>query len=994
MRTTRNSPRTAELSAEIQEEIRKRCTGELRTDLVARILFSTDASLYQIEPLGVYTPRTEEDVAAVVEICARNNVPVLPRGSGSSLAGQAVGKALIIDCSKYLRQKIQIDPETKTVVSDPGVNLNNINRAAGAFGLMLGPDPASADRATVGGSVANNATGAHSILFGMFADHVLGVKAVLADGRITRFQSQSLEAAKFLGQRNDQSIETRLFQAALEIRQQHTEMIKQNWPKVWRRASGYGIHYLLPWTPSVPAQWDGEWNQEHLDYPPVAAGEINLAPLFAGSEGTLGILTEITLRLVPKPKETILAVVEFEDIHQACDAAVEFLASGPSAIELIPGSLIHLARAIPAYAHQLGFVEGNPNALLVVEYSGDTVDALNNKVKSLPGKVRIAASNADQKAVWNVRSMGLGILNSRPGDKKPLAFIEDVAVPIERLGEFTRQIEKIMSEFGTYGEFYAHASAGCLHIRPVLNPKNGDDIKRMRQIATETVRLAIDLGGTVSGEHGDGLARSEWMERLFGPEIIRVFEGIKTAADPNEIMNPGKILAAQRMDENLRFQDYQVRAWVPALDFSNQVDMPGAIEMCNGAGVCRKENGLMCPSFQATREEEHSTRGRANLLRALIFGKFPEGQSGEGAVFNALDLCLACKGCRSECPSSVDLAKLKYEFLHHYYETRPRQMRDYLFANIDTLARWGVTIGWLVNRLSGTKLTRRLGEQFFGISRQRRIPELISHSQQMLIEDRQRYPHSIEDVFFLSDAFSRYFHPQTESAGLDLLRRCAVNPRILPILGAGRTLISKGFLDEAKQHLQSLLTILENEDPESKLAIVGVEPSEIYTLRDELVELFPNDPRAEKLAKRAWMVEEYLLRQGEDQIPRINRRAIPGSFTIGRGQKVLFHGHCYQKSRPPADDGYPIGVSATLALLRSAGYEVENIEAGCCGMAGGFGYEAEHYGVSMTIGEQALFPAIRGHGEPWIVAAAGTSCRSQIADGTGRQALHPLELFL
>jgi FAD/FMN-containing dehydrogenase/Fe-S oxidoreductase len=977
---------------ELIRDLEKNIAGEVRDDLTTRILYATDASIYRVEPLGVVFPRSVEDLQASVELAGRYRVPVLARGSGSSLAGQAIGPALILDCSRHLDQIIAINPQSRTATVEPGVILEHLNREAGKYGLMFGPDPASAERATMGGSVANNATGAHSILYGMAADHLMAAEVIFSDASQATLQALSLEDARYRARHPEQSVENALYRLALQIREQHAETIRQNWPRVWRRVSGYNLNYLLPWSPSQPPYW----NDAGLGYPPLAADEMSLAPLLAGSEGTLGVISRLTLRLVPKPRHTLLGVLTYDGIPEACDAVPDLLAQPVSAIELIPGTLIRLARSVPAYASQASFVQGEPAAMLVVEFSGDDPQELRSCMRRLQKEagrqVLVAEAVAQQKQVWAVRKVGLGLLMSMPGDRKPLSFIEDISVPVEQLGFYVRSLDRILEKYGTNAEIYAHASAGCLHIRPLLSLKNENGVRNLRLIAEEAVTLGLSLGGATSGEHGEGLARSEWEARQFGPRIMDLFRQVKQVTDPQNLFNPGKILDAPPMDRNLRFgAAYQTRLWPTGMDFTRQAGLDGAIEMCNGAGVCRKDGGVMCPSFQATREEMHSTRGRANLLRAMISGAFPTQPMAEKAVAQALDLCLACKGCKAECPSAVDMAKLKYEFTDHYYQGHRRRLRDYLFAYIDRLAPAGRLLAPLVNNLLAAGIVRASGERWFGLAQARRFPRFagLNRARLHLGAGVQNSASGDTSVLFLTDAFSHCFHPETELAGVRILERCGERVSVLPLIGAGRTLISKGFLEAARRHARQVLAVIGEIDPSGSLPVVGVEPSEIYTLRDEFLDLFPEDEYAAGLSQRAWMVDEYLVRPGADGQPRLAQLAADQDANIAP-RHVWLHGHCYQKAQPPAGDGYPTGVAATTAMLRQRGYQVQVIEAGCCGMAGAFGYEAEHYSVSMQVGELALFPALRQAPAGVIVAASGTSCRSQIQDGTAREAVHPV----
>jgi Fe-S oxidoreductase len=723
----------------------------------------------------------------------------------------------------------------------------------------------------------------------------------------------------------------------------------------------------------------------------------------AGSEGTLGIIRTATIRLVPLKKHTVLSVINFSSIIEACESVTKIMELSPSAIELIPQSLIHLARSVPAYANQLSFVIGDPAALLVIEFSSDDPQILLGQISALNQLSHwainpyIAETENQQKQVWAVRKVGLGILLSRLGNVKPISFIEDMSVPVERLGEFVTELEIILKAHGTQAEYYGHASAGCLHIRPLLNIKTPEGKGELRSIAEAAVVLVIRLGGAVSSEHGDGITRGEWIEQAYGPKIVQALRIIKQAADPNGILNPGKIVDTPRMDTSLRYDDaYHPNGWTPVMTFSSSCPDPirliEAIEQCNGAGVCRKSNGVMCPSFQATKDEMFSTRGRANLLRAMISRGFSSQEMALHAVKDTLDLCLACKGCKSECPSAVDMAKLKYEFYQYYYSLPEHHhpVRDYLFGYILQIAKLGHPFAPLVNYFLSTPALAGLRESLAGLSKNRTLPKLSRVS--LHSQARKRIENIGEpDCIFLSDAFNEYFYPEIGMDTLKVLDTIGIRVKILSTIGAGRILISKGFLTQAQKHAKLLMDEITRIDPIGRLPVIGLEPSEIYTLKDEYIDLFPEDKRVEALSQRAFMIDEFLLRPGTNGSIRLSGFE-PRNETSDKRTDVLVHGHCYQKAQPPAKDGFPVGVAATIAMLENVGYSVKNIDDGCCGMAGAFGYEIEHYSLSMQVGELALIPAIKGSDIP-IVAASGISCKSQIEDGTGRHAFHPISLL-
>ncbi|MGH2582421.1 MAG: FAD-binding and (Fe-S)-binding domain-containing protein [Anaerolineales bacterium] len=972
----------SELLTQFTNFLRRETAGDVRFDAVTRKLYSTDASIYQIEPLGVVFPSHQDDLDAILSLSSRYGIPILPRGSGTSLAGQTIGPAVIIDFSRNINKILEVNPEERWAWVQPGLVLNTFNAAVGPSGLMYGPDPASADRATFGGMLGNNSTGAHSISYGMTSDNVIAVDALLSDGSPARFESVKMQEA--ISRAESETIEGSLYRRAIEVRERKRDLIMQSWPRTWRKASGYSMNYVLPWSASRPPMWGRAMAGN--DYPPVENDSLNLAPLLVGSEGTLAVFKRIKIRLVPRPLLTVLGVLSYPSIAEACDATPGLLEAAPSAIELIPQAMIRLARSVPAYARKLGFVRGDPEAILIVEFAGDDANELESRLESLGPQVVKAMTKAEQDEVWSVRKVGLGLLMSRAGDTKPLPFIEDVAVPVERLGEFVRGFEKILTGHDTNGDFYAHASAGCLHVRPLINLKTARGVEQMRGITQSVMAMAKRLGGAMSGEHGDGLSHGEWLEETFGPAIIEIFSEVKKTADPRGLLNPGKVLNPQRMDQNLRYgPDYRDNPWIPVMNFDKQGGLAGAIEMCNGAGVCRKDGGVMCPSFQATRDEMHSTRGRANLLRAMISTGLPSDKKAESAVHAALDLCLECKGCKAECPSGVDMAKLKYEFLFQYYQKQRRPIRDYLFGNLFVLGRFSQILAPIANTVLQSAPGKAVGEALFGLSAKRGLPALK--------RTRRWKSHSANSatVLFLRDPFTELFYPEITASALKVLEVAGHRPAILPVAGAGRTLISKGFLPEAQNHAQRVLRAVQQADPLERLPLVGVEPSDIYTVTDEYLDLLPDEPSVSALAKRTYMLDEFLLRP-VDFGPKPLNLLKSEMKTDPAPLSVLLHGHCYQKARPPADDGYPSGVNATVAFLDALGHQVELVNSGCCGMAGSFGYEAEHYDLSMQIGEMSLFPAVRKSKPDQAIVAAGVSCRAQIQTGTGREALHPISL--
>jgi len=1028
------------LPREFLYELHKHFTGDIRTDSASRILYSTDASIYQIEPLGVVIPRNQEELHAAVELAAKYKIPILPRGAGTSLAGQAVGEALILDCSRWLDKIVEINPEEKFAIVEPGVVLSDLNKAASKHGLMFGPDPASAERATMGGVIANNATGAHSIVYGMSADHILEAEVILGDGSLATWGEVNEKLSVKSDKLSVNSEQSRVVGAVFKILEKYADAIKRSYPKTWRNAMGYRLNYLLPWSPSAPPQWDSaDYGLSSTVYRP--SSDINLARLLAGSEGTLAVIRKMKVNLVSKPKHTILAVLTYASAAEACDDVPRLLSHNPSAIELIPDTIIRAARSSAGYASEASWIQGDPSsslrtpaAVLVVEFSGGEPKELLMRARGLVTpqsastavfvsaplrsdlrsarngeNIFIAESKEDQARIWNVRKMGLGLLDSQPRSARPIAFIEDCAIPVERLGEFVREVEKILSAHDVVGNIYAHASAGCLHIRPVLDLKTTRGVESLRLISEAVLALTLSLGGAMSSEHGDGLARSEHLARAYGAEVMDAMRLLKNAADPNHIMNPGKIIDAPKMDANLRYGvDYQTKSWKPNLSFARQGGFELAVEQCNGQGVCRKSTGVMCPSFQATRDEMHSTRGRANLLRALIArpqtlddGRFMvNGLSSD--VFEALDLCLACKGCKAECPSGVDMAKLKYEFENEYYKTHPRPLRDYVFGYFHVAAKMMSYVAPLANGLMEFASTKKLIAKVLGLAEERPLPQISSRRAKLRTTETLSHG---EKIIFLPDVFSRYIEPQVEEAALEVLTMCGYDVRVLPIVGAGASLLSKGFVDAARRHAREMLRWLNQIDPSREAFIVGVEPPEIYLLKNDYADLLPESKEEIRAREsKVWLLDEFLLRSSEFGALRVGRLGDQLGGEGNRNRKIKFHPHCHQRAEGLSADGIASGANASVELLRACGFDVELGDAGCCGMAGTFGFETEHYEVSMKVFEMAVNRGIVSRGvesSEWKVytepsrsveiASTGAACRMQFQHGANVDARHPIE---
>lgn len=956
-------------------ELQRRVSGELRTDQYSRVFYSTDASIYQVMPYGVLIPRTIEDVHAAVELAAEYKLPLLPRTAGSSLAGQAVNEALVIDFSTHLDQIVEVNPEEGWTRVQPGVVLDELNFYLKPYGLQFGPDPASGNRACLGGIVANNATGSHSILYGMTADHLLETKVILSDGSLAHFGPLSAESLK---QRLAQSgLEGEIYRQIAALTQDNQETIRAGTPRHWRRCGGYNLDRFV----------DGVT----FNYPPDP--RFNLARLICGSEGALAVMAEMKLNLVPLPARTALAVIHFDTLSAALSAVPIILEVEPAAVELLDNLGLTMCRETPEYARLLAtFLEGRPYCLLIVEFYGQSETELRDKLGKLERHLRRhragqtaitpALSPQLQRNVWAVRKAGLGLLMSVKGDYKPTPFIEDAAVPVERLAEYVAKLEQFCQDKGTSIVYYAHASAGCLHIRPLMNAKAAAEVAKLPEIVSFAVDLLHGYGGALSSEHGDGRARSWINERFFGPDLYRLYQQVKQTFDPHNILNPGNIVNGPPMTENLRYGDaYRVMPVRERLDFSREQGFHRAVEMCNGAGVCRQKiSGVMCPSFMVTREEEHSTRGRANALRAAFSGRLPAGALTSERMYQVMDLCIECKACKAECPSSVDMAKIKFEFLAQYYAVHGTPLRARLLAHIGRLSR--LSGGWpapLVNRLLRNRWLRRGMERYLGLSRHRSLPPFARYPFMTWLRSRRpavaRGKLRPAQVVLFVDIFSNYHYPEIPIAAVEFLEAAGFEVIAPPVHEDGRPMISKGLVNEARA---AAVRVVRELAPyaEKGLPIIGLEPSSLLSFRDEYLYLLPGEPQAATLAGRAFLFEEFVARLADEG--KLNL-----SFT-GQAKRILLHNHCHQKAL--------VGSGPTRrALSLPANYTVTEIDSGCCGMAGAFGYEAEHYHLSLRMAERRLLPAVRAAGPETIIVAPGLSCRQQIEHGTGRPALHPVQ---
>ena len=949
--------------------LRREIRGEVLFDAASRGRYSTDASIYQIEPVGVVVPQTEEDARIAIQIAAELGVPILPRGGGTSQCGQTVGAALVIDNSKYLNQIVAFDKEARIAVVQPGMVLDQLNAHLRPHGLWFPVDVSTSAQATLGGMAGNNSCGSRSIRYGNMVHNVLGIDALLADGAEFHFGASDRIAG---APRGYQVLVERVHAV---VRREAAE-IEARWPKVLRRVQGYNIDMVQPGAEGAMLAH-------------------NLAHLLVGSEGTLAYTRRVHLALSPLPRHKTLGVCHFPTFHQSMQAPQHIVKLAPTAVELVDRTMIELARGNAAFKPIVNrFLKGDPDAILLVEFAGDDRGEQLAKLKQLvelmaelgfPGGVVEITDAALQKEVWEVRKAGLNIMMSMKGEGKPVSFIEDCAVPLEHLAEYTDKLTQVFAKHGTRGTWYAHASVGTLHVRPVLNMKEGG-ARQMRAIAEEACELVRSYkGAAYSGEHGDGLARSEWIEPIIGARLTRALEEIKDLFDPRGLMNPGKIVRGSKQDDRSLFRfkpGYAAQQLDTALDWS-EWNAPGdaaagrgfvaAVEMCNNNGHCRKfDAGTMCPSYRATGNERDLTRGRANTLRLALSGQLGADAFTSEAMREAMDLCVSCKGCKRECPTGVDMAKMKIEFLHHYQKRHGLSLKDRLIAYLPRYAPWAARLPWLANVRDAIPGLAALSESLLGLSARRSLPKWRGDP----FLSGARAPaktggEAQREVVLLADTFNNYFEPDNARAALAVLEAAGYRVHLARSadggrpLCCGRTFLASGLVDQARAEARRTMAAL-RPYVERGLPIIGLEPSCLYTLRDEFKSMLPG-AAAEALAARAMLFEEFLA--AELQAGRLNLKLRPLPQ-----KKALLHGHCHQKA---------FGAMSQVALVLGLVPElkVETVESSCCGMAGAFGYEAAHYDVSMEMAEASLLPAVRKADADTLLVADGTSCRHQIHDG-------------
>jgi FAD/FMN-containing dehydrogenase/Fe-S oxidoreductase len=938
--------------ATLADRLRRETRAEILFADADRGRYATDASIYQVMPEGVIVPHDIEDVAAAMAICREAGTPVLARGGGTSQCGQTVNRALVIDCSKHLRRLLAVDAEACTALVEPGLVLGHLNAALRPYGLFFPVDPSTHSRCTIGGMAGNNSCGSKSIRYGLMADNVLAIDALLADG--TRYRFGALPDN--LGAETPPAV-VDLVQRLRALGSREADEIAARFPRQLRRVGGYNIDAL---TPAARA-----------------AGRDNLARLLVGSEGTLAFTTRLELRLAPIKPRKMLGICQFPTFRRAMEAARHLVGLDPEAVELIDRTMLDLGRAIPLYRATIDrMVIGEPGSLLIVEFHGHEDAPLVAKLAALdammadlglPGAVVRATDPAFQAAIAEVREAGLNIMMSMKGDGKPVSFIEDCAVDLDDLADYTERLNEVFARHGTRGTWYAHASVGCLHVRPVLNMKDDADLVRMRAIAEECFALVREYKGSHSGEHGDGLSRSEFHPLMFGARITAAFETVKDAFDPAALLNPGRIVRPPRMNDRalLRYTpDYRpASGFLPKLDWSAWPGSPGgllgAIEMCNNNGACRGfDTEVMCPSYRVTRDEAHLTRGRANTLRLALSGQLGADAMASDAVAEAMTLCVSCKACRRECPTGVDMAKMKIEVLAARADRHGVALRERVVAGLPVLAPFAGRLPLLANTV------QRLAAPWLGFAAERALPRFRADA------FRDREAPAAGDVVLFADCFNRHFEPENLRAAMRVLRAAGCNPTIARGKGrplcCGRTWLAAGMVERARAEARRTLAALRGAAP-----VVGLEPSCLFTLKDEFPSLLPG-AEARALAGRVVLLGEFLA-----------GRALPAT-PLPRTAHV--HGHCHQKS---------FGAFAPMlaALRQVPQLQVRPIAASCCGMAGAFGYQAETQATSKAMAEAALLPAIRAAGPDDLIIADGTSCRQQIRDLSGRQAVHSVRVL-
>lgn len=946
---------------DLEAELRELIDGDVHFDTIHRRVYSVDASIYEIEPVGIVVPKNKKDLINAVKIAYRHRVPVIARGAATGITGGCIGQGLVIDTSKYLDRVLEYNYSDEYAVCEPGVVQDRLNEALADWGYRLGPDTSTGNRATIGGMVANNAAGSRSLRFGVMADHVEAAELVLANGEVLRFETVDIATARQKGTQHD--TEGRIYRTLMHIRDYYCDEIETRFPKIPRRVSGYNLDALLDPT------------------------HINVCKVIAGSEGSLGILSEVKVRITKRPIAIGMCIVHFTDMLQGMQAIDKMLAYHPMALEMIDNKIIAMGKASPAMRNKLEWLQGDPQMVFVAEFEADHLYDVSQKLGAFSDAMRAQGIGYAHVSlldpvkmghVWEVRKSGLGLLLSKRTYSRAIAFLEDLTVSPQKLAPFMERFCSYLKSKGKEAGIYGHVGSGCMHIRPYIDLRQADDLKLMEQMMQDVSSMLLEFGGALSGEHGDGLIRSWLNKKMFGDKLYKAFEELKKAFDPDNRMNPGKVVNGPPLLQNLRIDPSVKGPEIKTfLDFSKEGGFALAADLCNGNGLCRKAEKTMCPSFQATHDEFHTTRARAQALRAVINGKLPLKELSSQAIFDVLDLCLECKGCKTECPSEVDMAKMKSEFLHHYHKEHGVSLRSRLFANIGKINRLNAPVARLFNWMSQTPLAR-IALKWVGIAPQRPLPLLAHKRFSHWFAKRRKPSGKRKQIVLMNDTFMEFNNPEVGKAAVDVLEALGFEVVVPPWKCCGRPAFSKGLLEQAKQQAEELVATL-LPYAQNKTIILGIEPSCLLTVKEEFAALLGyNHEGVKTIASMCTTFDEFLCQQ-------ISNRQLPVQFKA-LNRTLMLHGHCHQKAS--------VGTRPTLEVLRAIpGCTVVEIPSGCCGLAGSFGYEKEHYDLSMRIGELKLFPAIQEAPQNALIVADGFSCRCQIAHGTQRKAYHLAEIL-
>ena len=959
------------------DQLSKSLDGEFHHDDLWRRLYATDASVYREIPTAVAYPKNKEDIIKLVNFARQHNTSLIPRTAGTSLAGQVVGEGIVVDVSKYFTQILDFDQENKTVRVQPGVIRDDLNRFLQPYGLFFGPNTSTSNRCMIGGMVGNNSSGTTSIKYGITRDKVRQIKAILSDGSEAVFGP--LQPGEFQKKLQLDSLEGEIYRCLQnELGNESIQrQILDNFPKpeIHRRCTGYAVDDVV-----LSQELSG------------ADNPLDLTKLLTGSEGTLAFSTEITLQLddLP-PRETVMIAAHFDSLEKCLQAVVPAMQHSLFTCEMMDKVILDCTKNNIKYRQNRFFIEDDPKAILMLEMRSEDPEDLKNQTAELLKTLEhtglcyampVLRGDAIDMAL-ELRKAGLGLLGNMVGDRKSVACIEDTAVAVEDLADYIGEFARLMDHYEQDAVYYAHAGAGELHLRPILNLKDKDDVVLFRKITEDVASLVKKYGGSMSGEHGDGRLRAEFIEQMIGSENYEILKRVKAAFDPKGILNPGKIISAPPMDESLRYVPGRKEPEVKTLmDFSDSMGIVRAVENCNGSGDCRKPaeaGGTMCPSYRATRDERDTTRGRANVLREFLTNSEKTNRFDHPELKEVLDLCISCKGCKSECPSNVDMATYKAEFEYQYQKANGSSLRSKTFAYNTYLNKLGGLAPGITNAMFRNKATSGLMKKTLGIAPERSLPQVSRQSfSSYYKKNRQQVENPIKKVYLFNDEFTNYLESEIGVAAIKLLNGLNYQVEVIEHPESGRTFISKGFLEQAKKKANKNVALFKDLISEDT-PLLGIEPSSILTFRDEYLRLADDKPAAEKLSKNALLIDEFFKKE------IINGNITPASFKK-TSKKIKLHGHCHQKALSNIENTF-----AMLSLPEN--FQVTIIPSGCCGMAGSFGYEQEHYDVSMKIGEQTLFPAIRKTPEEVVLAAPGTSCRHQITDGTGRTALHPVQIM-